>query len=572
MGSKTVKFTKFDAVEFYDADRPFKDTWKYPELDTRKILYSKGQVCKEGYRALACDLIMDKDTPVKMRDGITLYADVFRPTDESKKYPLILCYTPYGKIDPPNYYTGYVNNANIDLSKLTGLETFEGPQPDSVIMNGYALAVVDARGSTNSEGDMLYYGYQEGQDIYDAIEYLAQMDWCSGEVGMMGNSWLAICQYFAAAQQPPHLKAIAPWEGLSDLLHDCMIRGGVCSPGFSLGINSQMRYNDKPENQGMIENAYAMTMKYPFENSYWMEEKRPAFEDIILPAYFVASYDSNVHPYGTLRAWNKISSKEKWLRFHNTQEWTDQYTPQSRADLFKFFDHYLKGIDNGWEKTPKVRLALFDTTGTDVVGQVEEDFPIPRTEYRKLYLNSTDQSMSEELPAENAQASYVAEDGKGEEIRYRFKVTKEMQVAGYCRMKLYVSTDAGDDMEMYAYVTKEDQMQVEYNHYMLNCRHRGAEAVLMVSCRKIKNDEIFDFYHEIEHPEKLTPGEIVEIETVFWPIGMVFHEGEYITFIISSKSLREIEFPTPPQHTINKGSHTIYSGPDYPSYLEIPVI
>lgn len=572
MGSKTVKYAKFDAVEFYDAERPFKDHWEYPELDTRQIRLKKGQVCVEGARALACDMIYDKDVPVKMRDGITIYADVYRPVDTTKTYPLIVCYSPYGKIASPNFYTGYKNNADIDLSKLTGLESMEGPQPDSIVMNGYAFAMVDARGATNSEGDMMYYGYQEGQDIYDTIEYLAVQEWCSGSVGMMGNSWLAICQYFAAAQQPPHLKAIAPWEALSDLLHDCMVRGGIPSPGFALGINSMMRYNDKPENGGMIENAFEMTLRYPYENDYWMKEKRPEFDKIVVPMYMVASYDSNVHPYGTLRAWNKVATKEKWLRFHNTQEWTDQYSPHWRADLFKFFDHYLKGMDNGWEKTPRVRLALFDTTGSDVVGQVEEDFPIPRTEYRKLYLNSVDQTISEQLPAENASVSYLAEDGQGEEVRFRFKVTKEMQVAGYCKLKLYAATDLGDDMDVFAYVTKEDQMQVEYDHMMLGCHHRGAEACLRVSCRRVNNDEIFDYYHDYKDPQKLTPGEIVAFETVTWPIGQVFHEGEYITLIISAKSLREIEFPTPPQPTINKGHHIIYSGPDYPSCLEIPVI
>ena len=572
MNQKTVKYEKFDAVEFYDAERPFKDHWSYPELDTRTIRFEKGQVVKEGFRPLCCDMILEKDTPVKMRDGITIYADVYRPTDESQKYPLLINYSPYGKIDTPNFYTGYENNANLDLTKLTGLEAMECAQPDSVVVNGYAFAVVDSRGTTNSEGDMMYFGNQEGRDIYDTIEFLATQDWCDGNVGMMGNSWLAICQYFVAALQPPHLKAIAPWEGMSDLMHDVILRGGIPTLGFIWGINSMMRYNDKPENQGLIENVLAMAMKYPTENAYWMEEKRPDFDKITVPAYFVSSYDSNVHSNGTIRAFNKIASKEKWLRYHNTQEWYDQYSPHWRADLFKFFDHYLKGVDNGWENTPKVRLALFDTTGSDIVGQVEEAFPVPRTEYRKLYLDSRDQSMSETLPTADASCSYYAEDGKGEEVRFRFKVTEEMQVAGYCRMKLYVSTDEGDDLDIFAYVLKEDQMKEEYLHPMLNVKHYGAEAMLRASCRRILNDELVDFYHQYADPQKVAPGEIVELETVFWPTGQVFHEGEYITVVISSKCLRQIEFPAPPVPTINHGNHTVYSGPAHPSYLEIPVI
>ncbi len=66
-----------------------------------------------------------------------------------------------------------------------------------------------------------------GEDSYDIIEHGAKYEWCNGSVGMAGNSWLGISQYWAAMQQPPHLKAIAPWEGYSDLYRDMMRRGGI---------------------------------------------------------------------------------------------------------------------------------------------------------------------------------------------------------------------------------------------------------------------------------------------------------------------------------------------------------
>lgn len=76
-----------------------------------------------------------------------------------------------------------------------------------------AIAHVDIRGSGNSDGKVYIMGQQMAEDGYDVIEALAKMDWCNGNVGMGGNSFLAISQWHIAALQPPSLKAIAPWEG-----------------------------------------------------------------------------------------------------------------------------------------------------------------------------------------------------------------------------------------------------------------------------------------------------------------------------------------------------------------------
>lgn len=70
-------------------------------------------------------------------------------------------------------------------------------------------------------------GPQDGLDGYDTIEWIAKQEWCNGSVGMAGNSHLAIVQYFVAATQPPSLKAIAPWEGCSDLFREQFVRGGM---------------------------------------------------------------------------------------------------------------------------------------------------------------------------------------------------------------------------------------------------------------------------------------------------------------------------------------------------------
>jgi uncharacterized protein len=79
---------------------------------------------------------------------------------------------------------------------------------------------------------------------------------------------------------------------------------------------------------------------------------------IKIPAYIVASYTSPIHTHGSFEGFRQIASKEKWLRVHNSGEWPDYYDPAHVEDLRKFFDRYLKGIENDWEKTPRVRLSI----------------------------------------------------------------------------------------------------------------------------------------------------------------------------------------------------------------------
>ena len=155
---------------------------------------------------------------------------------------------------------------------------------------------------------------------------------------------------------------------IRDRYEDEYMRGGIpnfsyARPCMSYGLNQ-------------MENLQAMMHKYPLMNAYW-EDKRAQFEKIRVPAYVVASYSSELHTRGSIEGFRRMSSTDKWLRIHNTQEWPDLYDPKYSEDLCKFFDHYLKGIDNGWEKTPRVRMAVLDPSGVGTVGVTYEPQPGP---------------------------------------------------------------------------------------------------------------------------------------------------------------------------------------------------
>lgn len=177
-------------------------------------------------KALTSDILLNHDVEVVVRDGVRIYMDVYRPANSTAKIPAILSWSPYGKkYSSLDMLPMTKWHSCVKRSDLSGLEKFEGLDPAVWCHKGYAIVSVDARGAGHSDGHIVVMGTQEGQDGYDVVEAVAKMDWCNGNIGMAGNSCLAIAQWFIAAQQPPSLKAIAPWEGLSDLYREQFCRG-----------------------------------------------------------------------------------------------------------------------------------------------------------------------------------------------------------------------------------------------------------------------------------------------------------------------------------------------------------
>jgi predicted acyl esterase len=219
------------------------------------------------------------------------------------------------------------------------------------VANGYVVLNPDTRGAYKSGGNLVFFGRQLAEDGYDFIEWAAAQDWSNGRIGLVGNSWLAISQWFIAAERPPHLAAIAPWEGLSDLMREVSLRGGIPMLDFPEMIIQTLA------GELLVEDPARMAMTEQDDTLYW-QDKRARLERIEVPTYIVASYDHHAHTYGTLEAFRRIASKDKWLRIHNTHEWPDFYDPRWSAELMAFFDHYLKGEANDWPETTRVRIAV----------------------------------------------------------------------------------------------------------------------------------------------------------------------------------------------------------------------
>jgi predicted acyl esterase len=534
------------------------------------------------FRPLPAATVFERDVPVTLRDGVTIYVDVFRPVAETP-VPVIVAWSPYGKCQgtAPSI-TALFGLVGIESSRVSGLEKFEGPDPAYWCAHGYAICNPDARGVAHCEGDSAMWGRQEGQDCADVIEWVAARNWCSGKVAMSGTSYLTISQWFTAAEQPPHLTVINPWEGFSDVYRDLALRGGMPDTGFA----ERLRHNYM--GKARREDVAGEAERYPLMNELW-EDKIARFENISIPAYIVASYSNTLHTAGTFRGWRRIASKEKWLRIHAGQEWPDYYDEGNVEDLRRFFDHYLKVIDNGWEQTPRVRYSLLDLEGGDRSNLPASRFPPEDVTSVRYYLDARTRTLGPEAPAAEATAAYDAETDPGL-VSFTLGFDRETVLVGYPKARLWVEVRGADDMDLFVLVQKLNATGTPLQEFTIPnhsamaqdvtergasvLRYKGSNGRLRASMRHLDQALSTDDVpaHTFDRVEKLAPDEIAALEIDLFPLGLVFYPGEQVRLVISADNTLGPIMPAVRRYVPqNRGQHVVHTGGDHASYLQLPV-
>ncbi|SBN63234.1 hypothetical protein GA0004736_2159 [Curtobacterium sp. 9128] len=535
------------------------------------------------FRPLTVETVFDKDVAMRLRDGTTIHLDVFRPVG-TEPVPVIVAWSPYGKAQGTSISVmGVFGLVGLPNSTVSGLEKFEGADPAYWVERGYAICNVDHRGIDQSEGDSVLWDRQDGRDAYDVIEWLAEQEWCDGKVGMSGTSYLAVSQWFTAAEQPPHLVAINPWEGVSDVYRDLVMRGGMPDTGFARQLQEGSFFGN-----GQKENVLAEVDAFPLMTELW-EQKIPDFEKITVPAYVVASYSNTLHTAGTFRAWRRMASTEKWLRIHNSQEWPDYYDEANVEDLRRFFDHFLKGADNGWETTPTVRYSVLDLEGGDEVAVPADSFPPADATSTKYFLDASTRTLATTAPSGATEVSYAVA-ANPDAVSFLSRFDEETVLVGYPKAHLFVEARGADDMDLFVLVQKLDRWGTPLqaftvpnqgamahdltDHGATILRYKGSDGRLRVSARHL--DEQLTTVdvpaHTFDRVEKLTPGEIAEIEIDLSPIGLRFHAGEQLRFVVSSRNLLGTLMPAIREYVgANAGTHVVHTGGERASYLQLPV-
>lgn len=518
-----------------------------PDFNPRTYVAEEGIICEQ-------------DVAVKMRDGITIYCDIYRP-EGAVNVPVIIAWSAFGK--RPGDGMDEWQLMGVPPGTVSTMCKFESSDPAYWCHQGFAVANVDQRGIGHSEGDVELFGTKDGEDGYDLIEWLATQHWCNGKVGMYGNSGVAMVQWRVAALQPPHLACIAPWEGTVDLYRESAYEGGMLG-GFMDGIVAFSVGN------GYIDDLATMARKYPFLNAYW-DDKIAKVEKIKIPAYITACWQ-HIHLRGSIMGFMKMRSTKKWLRVHREFEWPDAYNPDNLEGLKRFFDRYLKDIRNGWELTPKVRLEIMDAYDHDFqVNRPEKKFPLQNTQYKKLYLDASNNALSTEPVTMKSRVSY---DGEKGETVFDITFEEDTEITGFMKLHAWVEAEGHDDMDLFVTVQKLDEEGNFLPTSVLGQPHPGAWGKLRVSRRELDEKLSTDYQPVQAHKQdlKLKPGEIVPVDIEIWPTGRIWHKGQQLRLHIAGRYIRENWFEPQIWFTDNKGSHVIRTGGEYDSYLQIPVI
>ncbi|WP_427814569.1 CocE/NonD family hydrolase (plasmid) [Enterococcus sp. 22-H-5-01] len=555
-------------------------------FETKEVLLKKGTVIAEGFKPLSGDIKMLKDVPVKLRDGITIYTDIYLPVTE-EKVPVLIAWSPYGKsAGTAPRYKNLFNMLGMGNHWNSGLTKFEAPDPDYWCAHGYAVCNPDMRGIAYSEGDTTMLGSQEAEDGYDLIEWLADQAWSNGKTALTGTSYLAFSQWYIAAEQPPHLTCINPTEGLADGYRDLAYIGGIPDKNFI----ERLQVNHVSATGAKREDLVKEMTAYPLADTALWQDKKADPSKITVPAFVIASYSNTLHTMGTFRSWRTLGSKEKWLRIHDRQEWPYYYEEKNIEELRRFFDYYLLEKENDWLETPSVRYSVLDFQGGNQTDLPAESFPPAASENKRYYMNGQFRTLQESASTVDVPVTYSAAALPG---RTSFQLTfdKATTFVGYPKAKLFMEVNDHDDMDVFVWVQKLDKFGNVLSEFVVPnhgaalqdftqegasaLRYKGAWGRLRASMRKldeqVSTDEIPAY--SFDQVNKLKDGEIVELDIVLSPMGLNYQAGETLRVVISTKDeLGSVMPGTPGCTPDNKGTHTLHTGGEYASYLQLPVL
>ncbi len=522
-------------------------------------------------------IIVEQNVPIRLRDGVEIYADVIRPADE-KPAPPIIAWTVYGKHQTGSYIFDANPKAGVKPGQISPYTTFEGPDPMYWVPRGYGVVNVDIRGMWHSKGTATFDSPEEAEDFYDVIEWAGTQPWSNGKVGLSGVSYLAVAQWRVAELHPPHLAAINPWEGWTDPYRELVRHGGIPDTWFW----AKRLPNSWGTSTTTIEDLVRETEEHSLYDAFWIS-KTADLPSITVPAYVVACWaDQGLHERGTINGFKRIASQDKWLEIHGRKKWAYYYDPESTRRLQVFFDHFLKGIESSLSEWPRVRLEVREKF---FVGEMrgENEWPIARTQYTKLYLNAkSGRLVRNPIKTENV-CSYDAMGGGPGPHRAEFEITftEPTELVGHMKLKLFMAAEAADDLDIFVGVYKFDSAGafVPFSYYSFFEDGPVALGWLRASHRELDPEESTEYQPVLAHQRelKVKPGEVIPLEIEIWPSGTRFEAGEKLRLIVQGTDLQKYSKITDPiytrhEDTVNSGRHLIYTGGRYDSYLLVPVI
>ncbi len=564
---------------------------------------------------------IDWDVPIIMDDGLVLRADVFRPVAEGK-YPALVSYGPYGKglAFQDGYKTAWEimcrENPDAVANSTNKYQNWEVVDPEKWVPDGYVCVRVDSRGAGRSPGYLCHNDARENKDFHDCIEWAAAQPWCSGKVGLNGISYYASNQWRAAATQPPHLAAICVWEGWVDNYRDSTHHGGIIcvfrknwqemqvktvqhgvgEHGTRSKLTGELACGPETLSDAELvknrEDMWANLLKNTMDGPYY-RERSGDLSKVKVPLLSAANWGGQgLHPRGNFEGYARAASQQKWLEAHGGSHWAPFYTDYGVGLQKKFFDYFLKGKQNGWDKQPKVQLQIRHP-GEKFVQRHENEWPIARTQWTNFYLDGEKLALG---TLKNNSIKTNTYDMMGDGITFSTPpLEKETEITGPSALKLFISSSTRDaDLFVILRVFDTQDKEVLFQG-ALDPKTPIAQGWLRASHRKLDKTLSLPYrpYHTHDEKQPLTPGEVYELDIEIWPTCIVVPKGCRVALTIRGKdydhgqsaaSLSNMKNPMsgcgpfmhddpvdrPPE--IFGGKVTLHFGPQHPAAVLLPII
>jgi putative CocE/NonD family hydrolase len=558
---------------------------------------------------------LQTNVPVKMRDGVTLYADVYRPKDDGK-YPVLLQRTPYNK----------------DGDREFGLRA---------AARGYVVIIQDVRGRYTSEGEWYTFKH-EPNDGYDTVEWAGTLPYSDGKVGMFGGSYVGATQMLAAIAHPPHLAGICPIVTASNYHSNWTYQGGAFAQWFNqswtsglaqdtIARNTRGRSNAlkgmaelplgsfplfnppadgrPPEATSTLAQYYLDWIAHPNEDGYWKQWSIEGhFSDITVPAlHIVAWYD--LFQDGSFRNYIGIKAHGANEAARNGQRLITivgghagngpiigdvDFGPDSKFDedgaTLDWYDYLFKGVRNQFAGKPVKLFVMGANQWRD-----EDDWPLARARNTKYFLHSDGKAnslrgsgtLSTTAPAAETPDQYVFDpanpvptiggplccdgshlkpgprDQRPVEARDDVLVystpplAADMEVTGPVTLELYVKSSAVDtDFTAKLLDVRPDGFAQNMTEGILRARYRDSQ----------------------EKPSLITPGQVYKLTVDVWSTSNVFKKGHALRLEVSSSNFPRFD------RNLNTGedngtgtrfvtaTNSVLHDAQHPSALVLPVI
>jgi hypothetical protein len=552
---------------------------------------------------------VETNVRVKMRDGISLVADIYRPKAPGR-FPVLLTRTPYNRRDP-----------------ATGMY---------LASRGYVAILQDTRGRFDSQGE--FYPFKnEINDGYDTIEWAAGLEYSNGMVGMFGGSYVGATQMLAAISKPPHLKAIFPYVTASEYYEGWTYQNGALMQWFTSSwtsglaedtlrrkANSQARPKEwvaqlpvedyrliSPPAAAEVAPYFRDWVEHERDDEYWRRWKiSDHYGEMDIKALHAGGWH-DIFLKGSIKNYVQMRKSAATESARNGQRllvgpWAHAATsPEGKigdvlfgksavmdfaGTIVKWFDYALKGINNEFAGDATVRIFVMG----DNVWRDEKEFPLARTQYARYFFRSNkgansangDGELTIKSPGREKPDTFEYDphnpvptiggrlccgpgiapgpfDQRPNESRQDVLVfstpplDRDVEVTGYITVELYAASSAVD---------------TDFTAMIVDVDPVGYARLLTDGIVRAR------YRNSTERSEPIEPGKVYKYTIDLWATSNVFKAGHRIRVYVSSSNFPRFNRnlntgeATARSTRMVKATQTVYHDAEHPSAIVLPII